>query len=200
LKMAPSTVTQSLAELIRNDTGVAQKRVASPLKSGHSKAYFTIKTSDLKASFRYRFGPYRKHRGSGDCAGRQYHRLRRSQRYGRLHLRQCVINELSTKPGSIISMSWSRCESEISSTDAQNMDTLLKDASIYSITMFANTGDYGSGCSHDSKAFPFGRRDSSTVAAVARQPVSQTQTRMRIDDFLKTISSAWRDARAPHRR
>ena len=53
-------------------------------------------------------------------------------------------------PGSAISMSYGLCEPQITSSDATNMETLLKGAAFVGITMFAATGDTAGACADSS--------------------------------------------------
>jgi hypothetical protein len=56
------------------------------------------------------------------------------------------VNSVTGGFGGIISASLGICESEVSSSDATNLDGLLETASEYGLTFFAATGDNGSTC------------------------------------------------------
>jgi subtilase family serine protease len=56
--------------------------------------------------------------------------------------------------GGIISLSWHQCEREITDSDADTMEALLKAATYSGITVFASSGDTGSTCVNGGVIYP----------------------------------------------
>jgi len=59
-----------------------------------------------------------------------------------------------SRQGTIVSVSWSECEGDISASDAINTDLLLSDLTAQGLTLFASSGDTGSTCTDPSGSYP----------------------------------------------
>ncbi|MDD2768979.1 MAG: protease pro-enzyme activation domain-containing protein, partial [Methylococcus sp.] len=97
-----------------------------------------------------------------------------------------VFNAMINDGVSIISNSWASCEDQVSSADAQNIDTVLQNAAAAGISVFNATGDSGSTCLD-------GSPNTASVPADSPHATAVGGTSLTLGEGFTYVSETWWD-------